>query len=137
MAASTLTAFRTTIVKTMQTSLKKVYFQFPECSLSFAKIIKGKRNSKAVKQSFTKLDIAEPHLIICKDNANRMQNKINENLSFIYFFMLRCSLYYKNIRQIACRTKYNQLFFTTSGSMILTFRKAIKTHCIGIKMHTP
>lgn len=42
--------------------------------------------------------------------------------------MLRCSLYYKNIRQIACRTKYNQLFFTTSGSMILTFRKASASH---------
>ena len=42
--------------------------------------------------------------------------------------MLRCSLYYKNIRQIACRTKYKQLFFTTSGSMILTFRKASASH---------
>ena len=52
--------------KIMQTSGKKACFQFPECSLSYAKIMQGERNSKAEKQSFFRLDIAEPKLILCK-----------------------------------------------------------------------
>ena len=40
----------------------------PECSLSYAKIMQGECNSKAEKRSFFRLDIAEPKLILCKDN---------------------------------------------------------------------
>ena len=39
-----------------------------ECSLSYAKIMQGECSSKAVKRSFTRLDIAEPELILCKDS---------------------------------------------------------------------
>ena len=37
-----------------------------ECSLSYAKIMRGERSSKAGKRSFTGLDIAEPKLIFYK-----------------------------------------------------------------------
>ena len=51
----------------MQTGGKKACFQFPECSLSSTKIMRGERNSKAGKPCFTGLDIAEPKLIFYKD----------------------------------------------------------------------
>ena len=54
-------------VRIMQTGGKKVCFQFPECSLFYAKIMRGERNSKAGKPCFTGLDIAEPKLIFYKD----------------------------------------------------------------------
>ena len=54
-------------VRIMQTGGKKACFQFPECSLSYAEIMRGERNSKAGKPCFTGLDIAEPKLILCKD----------------------------------------------------------------------
>ena len=37
-----------------------------ECSISYAKIMRGERSSKAGKPCFTGLDIAEPKLILCK-----------------------------------------------------------------------
>ena len=40
-----------------------------ECSLSYAKIMQGECNGKVVRRSLTKLDTAEPQLILCKDNA--------------------------------------------------------------------
>ena len=54
-------------VRIMQTGGKKACFQFPECSLFYAKIMRGERNSKAGKRCFTGLDIAEPKLIFYKD----------------------------------------------------------------------
>ncbi|OKZ28050.1 MAG: hypothetical protein BHV84_01695 [Prevotella sp. AG:487_50_53] len=59
----------------MQTSGRKACFQFPECSLSYAKITQGERNSKTGKRSFTRLDTAEPKLVLCKDNARRAQQQ--------------------------------------------------------------
>ena len=59
----------------MQTSVRKACFQFPECSLSYAKITQGERNSKTGKRSFTRLDTAEPKLVLCKDNAKRAQQQ--------------------------------------------------------------
>ena len=58
----------------MQTSVRKACFQFPECSLSYAKITQGERNSKTGKRSFTRLDTAEPKLVLCNANA-KMCNK--------------------------------------------------------------
>ena len=54
-------------VRIMQTGGKKACFQFPECSLSYTKIMRGERNSKAGKPCFTGLDIAESKLIFYKD----------------------------------------------------------------------
>lgn len=54
-------------VRIMQTGGKKACFQFPECSLSSTKIMRGERNSKAGKPCFPGLDIAEPKLIFYKD----------------------------------------------------------------------
>ena len=34
----------------------------------FAKIMQGENNGKTEKRSFFRLDIAEPKLILCKDN---------------------------------------------------------------------
>ena len=59
----------------MQTRAMRACSYFPECSLSFTKIMQGERNSKAGKRSFTRLDIAEPKLIFCKDNARRAQQQ--------------------------------------------------------------
>ena len=54
----------------MQTSAMRACSYIAESSLSYAKIMQGESSSKAVKRSFTRLDIAEPKLILCKDNAN-------------------------------------------------------------------
>jgi hypothetical protein len=51
----------------MQTSAMRACSYIAECSLSYAKIMQGE-SSKAVKRSFTRLDIAEPKLILCKDS---------------------------------------------------------------------
>ena len=63
-------------VRIMQTGGNKACFQFPECSLFYAKIMRGERNSKAGKPCFTGLDIAEPKLILCKDNANERKESV-------------------------------------------------------------
>lgn len=55
------------VARMVQTSAKETYSLVARCSLSFAKIMKGECNSIAGKQSFTGFDIAEPHLIFCKD----------------------------------------------------------------------
>ena len=57
-------------VRIMQTGGKKACFQFPECSLFYAKIMRGERNSKAGKRCFTGLDIAEPKLSLYKGKNN-------------------------------------------------------------------
>ena len=38
--------------------------------------MQGERSSKAGKRSFTRLDIAEPKLILCKDNANESNESL-------------------------------------------------------------
>ncbi len=53
----------------MQTRETKVYLQFPERSLSYAKIMQDECNGKTGKHRFTWLDTAEPQLVLCKDNA--------------------------------------------------------------------
>ena len=60
----------------MQTSGKKACFLFPECSLSYTKIMQGECSSKTGKRSFTGLDIAEPMLILYKDNANERKESL-------------------------------------------------------------
>ncbi len=47
----------------------------PKHTISYAKIMQGECNSKAVKRSFPRLDTAEPQLILCKDNARRVQQQ--------------------------------------------------------------
>ena len=53
----------------MQTRETKVYLQFPERSLSYAKIMQDESNGKTGKHRFTWLDTAESQLVLCKDNA--------------------------------------------------------------------
>ncbi len=65
--------------KIAQTSGKKVYFQFPERRISFAKIVKGKSNDKTEKQSFSGFGIAEPHPILCKDTPTIRHYKIKKH----------------------------------------------------------
>ena len=50
----------------MQTSAMRACSYIAECSLSYAKIMRGERSSKAGKPCFTGLDIAEPKLIFYK-----------------------------------------------------------------------
>ena len=54
--------------KIVQTSAMRACSFIAECSLSYAKIMTGECRSKNVRRSFTLLDTAEPHLILCKDN---------------------------------------------------------------------
>ena len=65
--------------KIMQTSGKKACFQFPECSLSYAKITQGECNSKVGKLSFHNFDTAEPKLILCKDNISDLHSQKYES----------------------------------------------------------
>ena len=53
----------------MQASGKRACSCFPECRLSYAKIMQGECSSNTGKRSFTGLDIAEPPLILYKDKA--------------------------------------------------------------------
>ena len=53
--------------------------QIPECSLSYTKTMQGERNSKTEKRSFFRLDIAEPKLILYKDNANERNESTLSN----------------------------------------------------------
>ena len=52
----------------------KACFQIPECSLSYTKIMQSECNSKLGKHSFTRLDIAEPQLILYKGTDYFFQN---------------------------------------------------------------
>ena len=60
----------------MQTSGKRACSYFPECSLSYTKIMQGESSSKTGKLRFTGLDIAEPRLIFYKDNANEWKESL-------------------------------------------------------------
>ncbi len=65
---------------------RKVFlFRLPECSLSYAKIMQASATARKEKRSFTVLDTAEPKLILCKDNARRVQQQEggNEVLPFL------------------------------------------------------
>ena len=53
----------------MQTSAMRACSHIAECSLSYAKIMQGECNSKAGRRSLTRLDTAEPKLILCKDTT--------------------------------------------------------------------
>ena len=75
--------------KIMQTSGKRACFQFPECRLSYAKIMKGECNSKLEKRSFSIFDTAEPHLILCKDNANEWKRELAFNFPSAGYLMQR------------------------------------------------
>ena len=61
-------SYVTVNAKIMPARGKRACSLFPERSLSYAKIMQGERNSKTEKRSFFRLDIAEPKLILCKDN---------------------------------------------------------------------
>ena len=44
--------------------------------MSYAKAMKGECNSKEGKRSFTRLDIAEPYLVLCKGNASERNKSL-------------------------------------------------------------
>ena len=56
--------------KIVQTSGKRACSLFPECSLSYTKIVQGECNGKWKSRSVFILCIAEPKLILYKDSAN-------------------------------------------------------------------
>ena len=62
----------------MQTSAIRACSYIAECSLSYAKIMQGECNGKSGRSSLTRLDTAEPQLILCKDNARRVQQQGGE-----------------------------------------------------------
>ena len=66
---SFFTWLQTIYAKIMQASGKRACSCFPECRLSYAKIMQGECSSNTGKRSFTGLDIAEPPLILYKDKA--------------------------------------------------------------------
>ena len=60
----------------MQTSGKRACSYFPECSLSYTKITQGESNGMTVRRSLISQDIAEPKLILYKDNANEWKESL-------------------------------------------------------------
>ena len=64
--------------KTMQTSEMRACSYISECSLSYTKTMRGERNGKTGKRSFTGLDTAEPKLVLYKDYARRAQRQDGE-----------------------------------------------------------
>ena len=58
----------------------------PDCSLSYAKIMQGECNGKVVRQSLTKLDTAEPQLILYK--INNIAHVITIYLTKITYYKL-------------------------------------------------
>ena len=51
-------------------------FTIPECNLAYAKLTQGESSSKTGKLCFTRLDIAEPKLSLCKANANERKESL-------------------------------------------------------------
>ena len=51
-------------------------FTIPKCNLAYAKLTQGESNSKTGKLCFTRLDIAEPKLSLCKANANERKESL-------------------------------------------------------------
>ena len=72
----------------MQTSGKRACSYFPECSLSYTKITQGESNGMTVRRSLISQDIAEPKLILYKDNANPRIVSVpdSENIRRTLFF---------------------------------------------------
>ena len=70
----------------MQTSAMRACSYIAECSLSYAKIMQGECNGKVVRQSLTKLDTAEPQLILCK--INNIAHVITIYLTKITYYKL-------------------------------------------------
>ena len=71
----------------MQTSEMRACSYISECSLSYTKTMRGERNGKTGKRSFTGLDTAEPKLVLYKDNANE------RNESLLLHFRVQLVLY--------------------------------------------
>ena len=63
----------------MQMRGMRAWSPIPECSLSYTKIMQGERNSKTEKRSLFRLDIAEPKLILYKNNANERNESVLSN----------------------------------------------------------
>ena len=78
-----------------------------ECSLSYAKIMQGERNSKAGRRSLTRLDTAEPKLILCKDTT----------------FPLKCN--------------YHDFFYRTAERIIRLCRPSPHTTCRHHRILSP
>ena len=101
--------------KIMQTSRERACSWFPECRLSYAKMMKGECRTNNGKHSFTLLDTAEPHLILCKDNIFYPYI-----CSYVSFFVVR------NAWRNACKTQSayciqrgNEYLCTFSGDCFL------------------
>ena len=72
----------------------------PNRILSSAKIMKGECNSKEGETKFHLLDIAEPHLIFCKDTPNCVHYKI---MRFIFRAILTvCHAFCVVSRYVSC-----------------------------------
>ena len=89
----------------MQTSVRKACFQFPECSLSYAKITQGECNSKTGKRSFTRLDTAEPQPVICNDNANEGNESL---LSYCRVQLIIYNDSARRVQQQGGKTEFSQ-----------------------------
>ena len=70
--------------KIVQMSGKRARSLFPECSLSYAKIMQDECNVKTGKRSFTGLDTAEPMLILCKDSERLAHCKLKSVVFSIF-----------------------------------------------------
>ncbi len=70
----------------MPTRAMRACSYIAECSLSYAKIMQGECNGKVVRQSLTKLDTAEPQLILCK--INNIAHVITIYLTKITYYKL-------------------------------------------------
>ncbi len=72
----------------MQTSGKRACSYFPECSLSYTKIMQGESNGMTVRRSLISQDIAEPRLILYKDSPNPRIVSVpdSENIRRTLFF---------------------------------------------------
>ena len=57
-------------------------FTIPKCSFYFAKLMQGESNIETGKLCFTRLDIAEPKLSLCKANARREQQQDGKTLFY-------------------------------------------------------
>ena len=75
--------------------------------LSLTKIMQGECNGKTGKLSFSRLDTAEPQLILYKDNANERQK------SLLLFVRVQLILYKDKKR--AAQRQMNDNVFSESG----------------------
>ena len=91
--------------------------------------MQGERNSKAGRRSLTRLDTAEPKLILCKDNANERNESL---LSHCRVQLILCK-----DTTFPLKCNYHDFFYRTAERIIRLCRPSPHTTCRHHRILSP